>query len=159
VKITQLPAESTTCPWNNNGIIFGRFCPILYHTLYPYFLGLLFGAKFGSGNGEDVYVCCPAEKGIDTIVKKRPNDGSFGDSVPDGWRDVIYAEVIHNHGCERHGFGSRLVFPSCRKNKYVCPAGINNMFPFLNLPLPSCINLKKLRCPDWKENIYYSLED
>jgi len=37
-------------------------------------------------------------------------------------------------------------------------AGVHNMFPFLNIETPKCINLKRLRCPDWLENIYYSVD-
>lgn len=144
-----------TCPWNNkSGFIFNHECPILWHTLYPYFLGLVFGAK------DNHNVCCPAEFGVDTVVKMSPNNGTFPLCVPTDWRDVIYAEVVKvNCHCDyTYRVGDRIVFPTCTKGDYKCPAGVNNMFPFMDIKMPKCINKKRLRCPDWKENIYYELD-
>ena len=57
-----LPGE-TECKWHKShsqeGHVYtadeifpGNFCPIMYHTLYPYFLGALFGAKYGYRKGK-----------------------------------------------------------------------------------------------------------
>ncbi|MDX8551890.1 hypothetical protein KHC33_01070 [Methanospirillum sp. J.3.6.1-F.2.7.3] len=169
--ITQLPGE-TKCPWHSENqekgkqylwedIFPSNLCPIMYHTLYPYFLGALFGAKYSYNDQGDCHVCCPAEKGVDVLVKVRPNDGLFEPGVPSDWRDVIHAEVIKVNGVCDYGYkiGDRFVFPTCMMKKFLCPAGFNNIFPFLTFDIPSCINLKKLRCPDWLENIYYSIEE
>ena len=171
-KIKQLPSSRTNCPWHrhhaknghvykNKEIFKNGVCPILYHTLYPYFLGALYGAKFTYNEQGDCHVCCPAEKGIDVLVKVRPYDKGFGDEVPSDWRDVIHAEVVKVNGeCDyNHKVGDRFVFPTCTKTDFICPAGVNNIFPFLDVPIPSCINTKKLRCPDWLEDIYYSIEE
>jgi hypothetical protein len=45
------------------------------------------------------------------------------------------------------------------RTKYACPAGINNAFPFMKHEIPKCINMKRLRCPDWLENVYYSIDE
>jgi uncharacterized repeat protein (TIGR04076 family) len=115
----------------------------------------VFGAKDGHN------VCCPAEFGVNTVVKMEPNDGKFPGWVPADWRDVIYAEVVKVNGhCEfAYRVGERIVFPTCAKDRYKCPAGINNMFPFMKIRIPNCINMKRLRCPDWKEEVYYELEE
>ena len=127
VKIIQLPGK-TECPWHKeneeNGKIYhcdnifpNNTCPIMFHTLYPYFLGALFGAKYTYNDNGDCHVCCPAEKGVDVLVKVRPNDGKFDEKVPSNWRDVIHAEVVKVNGiCDyEHKVGDRFVFPTCMK--------------------------------------------
>lgn len=149
------------CPWNNkNGRILGGHCPIMWHTLYPYFFGALFGAKYGYNESGDCQVCCPAEFGVDTIVKVKPNDGKFPGWVPANWKNVIHAEVVKVNGFCSYDYqvDERIVFPTCLKKRFRCPAGIHNMFPFLNIRVPKCINPKRVRCPDWKENVYFSVE-
>lgn len=171
IKIKQLPGK-TECPWHKKdesaGKVYGhdeifasKVCPIMWHTIYPYFLGTLYGAKYTYNDKGDCHVCCPAEKSVDVLVKVRPNDGRFEDWVPSDWRDVIHAEVVKVNGvCDyNHRVGDRFVFPTCAKDKFACPAGIHNVMPFLKLDIPKCINLKKLRCPDWLENIYYSIDE
>jgi uncharacterized repeat protein (TIGR04076 family) len=148
------------CPWNNkSGYTFNLQCPILWHSLYPYFLGMLFGAKYGYNEQGDCQVCCPAEHGVDVVVKMRPNDGKFPLWVPIDWRDVIHADVVKVNGECDYGYkvGDRIVFPTCRKDSYKCPAGVHNMFPFMNIKMPKCINKSRVRCPDWKEQVYYDL--
>ena len=170
ISVKQLPGK-TECPWHKehreagktyeaDELFASKVCPIMFHTLYPYFLGALYGAKYTYNEHGDCHVCCPAEKGVDVLVKFRPNDGKFEKGVPENWRNVIYAEVVKVNGpCDYgHKVGNRFVFPNCMKKKYACPAGINNLFPFLKIEIPKCINLKRLRCPDWLENIYYSLK-
>ncbi len=136
------------------------FCPIMFHTLYPYFLGAIFGAKYGYNDEGDCHVCCPAEKSVNVLVKVRPNDGSYGNDVADDRQKVFFAEVVKVNGPCDFGYkaGNILIFPICNIKQFACPAGINNIFPFLNIKKPKCINLKRLRCPDWLENIYYSLD-
>jgi uncharacterized repeat protein (TIGR04076 family) len=151
--IKQLPCK-TTCPWymKGNKAFLNNMCPIMYHSLYPYFLGMFYGLK------KDINVCCPAEKSVDVWVKKRKNNSKF--NVPKHWKTVIYAEVVKVNGkCDfNHKVGDRFFFPGSSQCKYICPAGVNNLFPFLKIKKPKCINLKKLRCPDWKENIYYCIK-
>jgi uncharacterized repeat protein (TIGR04076 family) len=171
LSVKQQPGH-TDCPWHRehqeagkiycaDEIFTSSVCPIMFHTLYPYFLGALFGAKYAYNEQGDCNVCCPAEKGVDVLVRVRPNDGRFEEGVPGDWRDVIHAEVMKVNGpCDYgHKVGDRFVFPTCMKSKYACPAGIHNLFPFLKIETPKCINPSRLRCPDWLENIYYSLED
>lgn len=171
IEIKQLPGK-TECPWHKvnqesgktyraEEIFTSKVCPIMYHTLYPYFLGALFGAKFPYNDQGDCHVCCPAEKGVDVLVRVRRNDGLFEAGVPQDWRDVIHAEVIRVNGnCDyNHKTGDRFVFPTCMKTSYACPGGVNNLFPFLNIDTPKCINLERLRCPDWMENMYFSIAD
>ena len=170
ICMKQLPGE-TQCVWHNDHQDTGKdyrtdemfashVCPIMWHTLYPYFLGALYGAKYTYNDEGDCHVCCPAEKGVDVLVKKRGHDGKFEECVPLDWRDIFYAEVVKVNGeCDYgHKVGDRFVFPTCMKKSYACPAGVHNVFPFLNVDVPKCINLKRLRCPDWLENIYYSID-
>ncbi|GEM_PF-2066363 len=171
ISVKQLPGK-TECSWHkeheetgkaytHDEIFTSNVCPIMWHTLYPYFLGALYGAKFTYNDRGDCHVCCPAEKGVDVLVKVRSNDGKFETGVPSDWRDVIHAEVVKVNGlCDyNHKVGDRFVFPTCMKKQYACPAGIHNMFPFLDIEIPKCINLKKIRCTDWLENIYYSINN
>lgn len=170
IAIKQLPG-ATECPWHKGNAENGKayeasrmfpdgVCPIMWHTLYPYFLGALYGAKFTYNEQGDCHVCCPAEKSVDVLVKVRPNDGKFPGWVPADWRDVIHAEVVKVNGpCDYgHKVGDRFVFPTCKKTEFACPAGVHNLFPFLDIETPSCINRERVRCTDWLENIYYSLE-
>ena len=148
-----------TCPWHSKGRdycgeeIFAGACPILYHSLYPYFLGLLYHADM-----QDIWVCCPAETGVDVLVRREEPNRSFGHIPPDYW--VIYAEVVKVGACP-HGYevGMKILFPTAYKEQHMCPAGVNNIFKFMNMKIPECINMKKLRCPDWKNTVHYSLED
>ncbi len=150
-----------TCPWNNDSNLWFPVgtCPILWHTLYPYFLGFVFNAKFSPEGPANV--CCPAEKGIDLIVSVKPWDKKCPSWVPSDWRDVIQAEVVAVHGrCPyRCKVGSRIFFPTCAKDRFSCPAIMNTSLFMRGQPfLLSCINPKRLRCPDWKEQVYFSLE-
>lgn len=157
MKIKQLPFNKSNCPWHknkngaeykdygNNNLIPSGCCPFLYHSLYPYFLGLLYGADM---NG--IHVGCPAEKGVYTYVYKEDNNGIVP-TMPDDYH-VIYAEIVS--GCDRHYKGQKIIFPDMHKSYYMCPAGFNNIFPFLNFEVPDCIT-GKMRCPDWKEDIFY----
>ena len=92
LKIAHLPGE-THCAWHakdqasgkvyrNDGIFPSGVCPIMFHTLYPYFLGALFGAKYAYNEQGDCQVCCPAAKSVDVLVRVRPNDGKFETGVP-----------------------------------------------------------------------------
>ncbi len=170
ISIKFLPGK-TACPWHKDcqdtGRIYGhdeiftsQVCPIMWHTLYPYFLGAVFGAKYSYNELGDCQVCCPAERGVDVLVKVRPYDESFkAQGVREDWRDLIHAEVVKVNGpCDyRHKVGDKFVFPTCFKTKAPCPAGVHNAFPFLNLETPSCINRERIRCPDWLDNIYYQI--
>jgi len=171
-NVKYLPGN-TKCGWHEQYKDTGKvykpdeiypMCPFLYHTLYPYYLGLMFGAVF-KWNPDKRYayqnVCCPAEKGVCAIIRIRENDGRY--DVPKHWKTVITASIskIHDNGeCPYgHKEGDKFIFPGASQHKWLCPAGLNNMFPFLKLEIPKCINLKRLRCPDWFDNIYYSLEE
>jgi uncharacterized repeat protein (TIGR04076 family) len=149
-----------TCPWNNSGdrIPLGT-CPVLWHTLYPYFLGFVFGAKFSPEGPANVG--CPAEYGIDLVVSVKPWDVECPPWVPTDWRDVIQAEVVAVNGPCPHGYrvGDRVFFPTYAKQAYACPAGVHNLSLFVTYEHFPCLNKKRVRCPDWKENIYFSLED
>lgn len=167
-QIQQLPVTIKTCKWHQekDGQVFdahntlpGGACPWLYHSLYPYFLGMLYGARYDYNEMGDCQVCCPAANGVNTIVRKRDNDGSFDSRISSEMRYVIFAEVVGVKGdCPAgHKVGDRIIFPTCMPEYFMCPAGFNNVFPFLKLKLPSCINKKRLRCPDWEVEISYSL--
>ena len=138
-----------------------KVCPFMYHTLYPYFLGFLFGASYDYNKKGDCQVCCPAFKSVDVLVKKRPNDGKFDKEVPADWRDVIYAEVIKVNGTcpSGHRVGDRFVFPTTRtmRTKYMCPAALNNIFPFLKMKVPECIDINNLKCPDWEQGVMFNV--
>ncbi len=156
--ITQPPCNAK-CGWCHKegkkysiGNIFPHdICPILYHSLYPYFLGLLYEAKM-----QDIWVCCPAEKGVDVLVRRETNENTFPSIKYDWW--VIYAEIVNAGKCPfGHYDGEKLLFPTTNKKQYLCPAGLNNIFPFWELEIPKCINKKKLRCPDWKDTVTYEM--
>jgi len=124
VCVKQLAGE-TKCPWHKahkttgkvyceHEIFTSNVCPIMYHTLYPYFLGALYGAKYTYNEQGDCHVCCPAENGVDVLIKVRSNDGKFESGVPSDWRDVIHAEVVRVNGkCDyNHKVGDRFVLLS-----------------------------------------------
>jgi len=144
--------------FNDKKIFPNNVCPLLYHTLYPYFLGLFYGAKFKYNKKGDCNVGCPAVNGIDAIVKKRKNDGSLDARIGSNISFVIYAEVIRKGKCPyHHKVGDKFIFPTCMKEEYMCPAGLNNLFPLLDMKLPKCIDKTRLRCPDWSINITYDI--
>lgn len=159
-NIIQNPCDAQ-CPWHGkhpHGRDYQPFevfpqgiCPFLYHALYPYYLGLLYEAKM-----QDIWVCCPGENGVDCLVRRETNNETFPWIAPDWW--VIYAEVVKVGECPHcHYEGQKLLFPTAFKDRYMCPAGLNNLFPFLDLEVPNCINKKNVRCPDWKDNISYEI--
>ena len=160
MKITQLPFSCSQCPWHkfhadgkeysSENILPDNCCPILYHSLYPYFLGLLYNADM-----DGIHVCCPAH--VNAYVYRKTNHGMFP-NIPDDWW-VIYANIISVNGeCDHnHQVGQNIIFPTMYKADYMCPAGFNNIFPLIYPELPKCIDIDKMRCPDWKENIYYLL--
>ncbi len=99
--IKQLPCNAK-CGWchkegkeySTNEIFPQDICPYLYHSIYPYFLGLLYNADM-----QDIWVCCPAEKGIDVLIRKTElHEFSF---VNQGWW-TIYAEIVNEPECP-HG--------------------------------------------------------
>ena len=170
INVKYLPGK-TMCTWHKKNSAEGHLyssdeifpknvCPIMFHTLYPYFLGAIFGAKYNYNDEGDCQVCCPAEKSVDVLVKERPNDGSFGDDVASDRHKVFFAEVVkvNGHCPYGHSVGDKLIFPVSDRENYACSAAINNIFPFLKIKIPDCINLKRLRCPDWLENVFFSID-
>jgi uncharacterized repeat protein (TIGR04076 family) len=162
---------TTKCPWHcdhpagkvfeHDEILPQNICPWLYHTVYPYFLGLLYGARFKWNEKGDCQVCCPSPKGVNVIVRKRDNDGSFDPRIADSMKFVIFAEVVDVLGsCDfGHKIGERLVFPTCMMKYYLCPAGFHGIFPLMKLSLPACLRTREVRCPDWADTITYGLPD
>jgi uncharacterized repeat protein (TIGR04076 family) len=120
-------------------------------------LGLLYGAHFQFTPEGDCNVCCPAVDGVDVIVRKRPNDGSFDKRIPSIICFIIFAEVVKAHsGCSYgHKAGQRFVFPTCMKSHFMCPAAFNNIFPLLLKDPPACIDRARVRCPDWATPILF----
>lgn len=158
-RIKRLPSKNT-CVYhlNRKGKIFvdeeilpHRICPWLYNSVYPYFLGLLYGARFDFNEEGDCNVCCPSAHGVDTIVKLRSNDGSFDSRIDKDIKFVIFAEIIKVNGDCPYGHreGQKIPFPTCMKKYFMCPAAFHNVFPIMTLDTPSCINKNNLRCPDW----------
>jgi uncharacterized repeat protein (TIGR04076 family) len=144
--------NKTKCPYNTKEILPNGICPLLYHSVYPYFLGLFYGAKFDYNCDGDANVCCPAINGVNTIVKKRNNDNSFDERINDNIDWVIFAEIVDIGECpHNHKIGQRFIFPTCMREHFICPAGLNNIFPFLDITIPICIDKSNLRCPDWKK--------
>jgi len=171
IKISQLPiGKDTRCPWhgpyrdgklfNSEEILPNNVCPWLYNTSYPYFLGLLYGAKFNWNERGDCQVACPATNGIDVIVQKRDNDGSFDPRISDKMKFVIFAQVVKRNGdCPyHHQLDERIIFPTCMMGHYMCPAAFVNIFPLLRLDPPSCIKKDFIRCPDWADPIVLSIK-
>lgn len=167
-KIKQLPGKNV-CSYhlNKNGKVFTNkgilphgICPFLYNSVYPYFLGLLYGARFEFNKYGDCNVCCPAVLGVDTIVRLRPNEGSFDKRIASDIKFVIFAEVVKIHGkCPfGHKKGQKFIFPSCMKKYYMCPAAFHNVFALMEHDLPSCIDKDNLRCPDWANVIALSVK-
>jgi uncharacterized repeat protein (TIGR04076 family) len=170
LAIEQRPlSTSKKCPWHRkykagktflfDEIFPHRICPWLYNSVYPYFLGLYYGARFSWNEDGDCNVCCPAAKGVDVIVRLRPNDGSFDSRISPSMKFVIYAEVVAVLGdCPfGHVMGQRILFPTCMVEHFMCPAAFHNVFPLMQLDPPSCIDLGNLRCPDWNDVIFFKL--
>ncbi len=159
IKTCEWHREKSDVEFESDKILPQGICPWLYHTVYPYFLGLLYGAKFSWNEKGDCNVCCPAGNGVDVIVQKRDNDGNFDPRISEDMSYVIFAEVVDVHGkCPyKHKKGDRFIFPTSMKEHYMCPAGFNNVFPFLDLKVPPCIDKKKLRCPDWDNVINFDV--
>lgn len=155
-KTCRAHKDSPGRMFQTKNILPNSVCPYLYHTLYPYFLGLAYGAKFPYNEMGDCNVGCPAKYGVDCITRVRPNDGSFG--VGENVKEVTYADIVAVGTCPNHHYvGERIVFPNTMKDMYLCPAGFNNVFPFMNTRIPRCIDTHALRCPDSKDTIYYEV--
>jgi uncharacterized repeat protein (TIGR04076 family) len=172
VRLKQLePTNGTTCPWhaqNEEGrgyeqeeIVYEGTCPWLYHTLYPYFLGFHFGARYHYNENGDCNVGCPAAKGVDTIVRKVENDPSADPRIEEDWRYLAYAEVTAVHGdCPyKHHVGEKILFTTGMPKHFLCPAAFNNVFPLMRLKPPSCIDMSKMRCPDYEDVVYFEAQD
>jgi len=170
IKIKQLPvSEEHACAFhkkNKNGknyesseILPHNMCPWLYHTLYPYYLTLLHGGKFDWNERGDVQVGCPAAEGIDLVVKKRDNDGTIHPDITKDMKYAVYADVVKVNGeCpSNHKVGDRFVFPTVWKEKFLCSAGYNHVFPLMNLKPPKCLDKKAVRCPKWNEPVFYDV--
>lgn len=127
-------------------------CPWLYYSVYPYMLGLLYGANFKYNKMGDAWAMCPAKDGCRTIIRKRKHPGNFKDpriSLDNYF--VIYAEVISVGACPaKHKVGQKFIFPTCMQKHYACPAAWYQAFPFMNNPVYKCLNRNAIRCPDWK---------
>jgi len=167
LRIEKLTCENT-CAYHTNkkGKLFVEeeilpdgVCPWLYNTVYPYFLGLLYGARFDFNKEGDCNVCCPATHGVDTIVRLRSNDGSFGPRIEKDTKFVIYAEIIKVNGNCPYGHreGQKIPFPTCMKMHFMCPAAFHNAFSVMKPNIPSCIDKNNLRCPDWANAISLGL--
>jgi len=158
------------CPWHgqneegkvydSKGILPQGICPWLYHSLYPYFLGLFYNAKFAYNEMGDCNVCCPAAKGIDLVVKRRRNDGNIHPDVDKHWDFVIFADVVKVHeDCPaNHKVGDRFIFPTVMKKEFMCTAGFNHVFPLLDLERPKCLDKQAVRCPDWNNPVFFDVE-
>jgi uncharacterized repeat protein (TIGR04076 family) len=168
IKQLRLSGERK-CPWHRRykkGKIFffqeifpQGICPWLYNSVYPYFLGLFYGARFSWNKQGDCNVCCPAAKGVDVIVRLRPNDGTFDPRISSSMKFVIFAEVISLSGeCPyRHKVGQKIPFPTSMAEHFLCPAAFHNIFPLMQVKPPACIEINKLRCPDWNDVIYLGI--
>lgn len=125
-------------------------CPVLYHSLYPYFMALHFNAKLDyTAGGADLIHCPASEEGVQCLVWREPN-------AETKWQ--VKARVVHSQKCpNNHYVSQEFVFPDTRKDSYLCPAGWFNAFPFLPLPdyVKQCCKPEKLRCPDWNGHIYF----
>lgn len=169
VIVEQLPiSDHKNCCWHgrykegqefsNDQILPEDACPWLYHTVYPYFLGLYYGARFDWNEHGDCNVCCPAANGVDVLVKIRDNDGTFDPRISSKMKYVIFAEIIKVGDCPLgHKVGQRIVFPTSMVQHYMCPAAFHNIFPLMKLKPPSCIDLDNLRCPDWNDVVSFKL--
>jgi len=157
-KCEVCPYHTEEKSFEDKTIFPNNICPILYHTIYPYFLSLFYGAKFDYNKKGDCNVGCPAINGVDTLIKKRENNGLFDSRISKDMKFVIFAEVINVGECpNKHKIGDKFIFPTCMKEYYICPGGLNNVFPFIDIEIPKCIDKTKLRCPDWNVNIMYNL--
>lgn len=127
-------------------------CPWLYNIIYPYFLGLYYGADFGGSCN----VCCPALKGVDVVIKKEANDGHFDNRISSAMSYVIFAEIVKVGDCHYcHTVGERIIFPTCMPEHFMCPAAFHSIFLVMRLGLPPCIDKNNLRCPDWDNVITF----
>lgn len=169
ISIYQSQFQGTRqCPWHRrhpagktftqDEILPNGCCPWLYHTLYPYFLGLQYGARFTYNAEGDCNVGCPAARGVDLIVRKRPYENGLDPRITDH-RPVIFADVVAIHGSCPYGHvvGQRILYPLCMNEYYLCPAAFHDAFPLMRLDPPPCIDRREVRCPDWAEEIRYDI--
>lgn len=166
VKLKKLPGLAA-CEWHGKAaenlqdedILPHGVCPWLYHSVYPYFLGMLYGAKFDYNDQGDVQVCCPATKGVDVVIRKRDNDGTFDPRIEPRMKFVIFAEVVNVRGdCPyAHRKGQRIPFPTSMPKHFMCPAAFNNVFPLMRLEPPECIEPRDVRCPDWANEKFFDI--
>lgn len=135
-------------------------CPWLYFAIYPYCLGLLYGARFTFNEAGDSDACCPAAEGVDVIVRRRQGTGPFDPGIAADMKFVVFAEItkVHDFCPSGHSEGDRFIFPSCLKEKFACPAVFHAAFPLLETEPPSCIDSRRFRCPDTKQPIHFKLE-
>ena len=95
-----------------------------------------------------------ARNGVRTLVRKRPHPGYIEDErIGSENTYVIYTEVVGVGQCPHgHAVGDKFVFPTSMKEQSLCPASWYHTFPFMDEPVPECIDTGSVRCPDWKIN-------
>lgn len=147
--------KGTTRTYTDESIYPYGICPWLYYAVYPYMLGLFYGADFRYNKEGDAWVMCPAKDGCRTLVRKRLNTGIFDDQrIGSENTFVVYTEIVEVGSCPmEHAVGAKFIFPTCMKEHYVCPAAWFNAFPLMDTPRPNCLDLEEIRCPDWKSDV------
>ncbi len=154
------PKDETTL-YGSENILPSGICPWLYSAIYPYCLGLLYGARFTYNEYGDSDTCCPAASGVDVVVRRRPNDRPIDNGIPETMEFIVFAEIIKIHGfCPAgHSEGDRFIFPSCLKERFLCPAVFHAAFPLSKTEPPQCIDPQRIRCPDTNQPIAFRLDE
>ena len=134
--------------WNEAAILPDKICPLLYHSLYPYWLGLTKGVAWDWSEGTDL-ISCPASRGtIQVVVGRIPHPRK---------KYEIFGRVVTANECPRgHKEGDTFIFANTRRDSVLCPALWYHAFPFIRLPkyIKKCCSAANVRCPDWNGVVY-----
>lgn len=138
--------------YSEHNILPDGICPVLFHSLYPYFLGMTDHVKqWDYVDGTDL-IACPALNGVRCVVHRVPHPTK---------KYEIVARVVEVGSCpNRHKERDSFTFTNTRKDDFMCAAGWFNMALFLKLPeyIKECC-ADKFRCPDWNGSIEFKVKD
>jgi uncharacterized repeat protein (TIGR04076 family) len=147
-------------------------CLDLYHSAYPYFLALLYGAKFSWMDDKDtVNAQCPASNGnVHFEVRRKPlKQEIISEGVKKNceiWLRITHIESDCDDNCKGlcpQKIGQEFEFNQGDLLDHLCPAAFSNIWPTLKVILCGGNSEWKkegkicVQCPDNKSKLRFEI--